>query len=116
MSVNAETRKAYIDGILADWPPPTPQQARIIAENLYPGSAAPSGPREPSAWELEQRRKENERAHALKQAKKAAESLTACDVCNLQPEVHGIRRSMGADMHDWQPGRAEKLLKRKASK
>jgi len=111
-----ESRDEYIARIVAGFPPPSAAQLDKVWALLGLGGSADRGPREPSAYELEQRRKENERLDALKKAKKAAEAMTACDVCNLQPEVHGIRRSMGADMHDWQPGRAEKLLKRAPKK
>jgi hypothetical protein len=110
----AEARKAYIDSVLKDWPPMTSEQARKVAHLLYPDRFA-SRPTQPSAYELEQRRKENERAEALKKAKKAAEAMTACDVCDLQPEAHQYQKAYGA-FHEWVPGRAEKLLKRKASK
>jgi hypothetical protein len=66
----------------------------------------------PSEYELEQRRKAQKREDALKKAQKAALALTACDVCNLQPEVHHIRRAQRIDMHEWVPGRAEKVMAR----
>jgi hypothetical protein len=53
-----------------------------------------------------------EREDALKEARKAALALTACDVCNLQPEAHSIRRAQHIDMHEWVPGRAEKVMAR----
>jgi hypothetical protein len=65
---------------------------------------------------LAQRKKLYEREAALKAAKKLAESMTACDVCNLQPDVHHMQRARGMDMHEWQPGRAEKLMKMEAKK
>jgi hypothetical protein len=100
-------RKPYFDALLADWPEPTPRQAAIIRYNLGLDPAPYAGP---SEYELAQRRKIQEREDALKEARKAALALTACDVCNLQPEVHNIRRAQRIDMHEWVPGRAEKFI------
>lgn len=106
-------RHQYIFGILADWPEPTEQQARTIQYLLGPNGGVGPAPRTgPSEYELEQRRKDQEREDALKEARNAALALTACDVCNLQPEVHHIRKAQRIDMHDWVPGRAEKVMNR----
>jgi hypothetical protein len=99
---------AYIESLLADWPEPSHQQRRTVMTLLYGEEAArPAGP---SEWQLEQQRKADERGAALRDARKAALSLTACDVCNLQPEQHTYAQRGGIDSHEWTPGRAEKLL------
>jgi len=103
VAVNA----AYIESLLADWPAPTPQQQRTVMGLLY-GEPAPSAAG-PSEWQLEQQRVANEREEALRQARKAALALTACDVCNLQPEQHAYAQRAGIDSHEWTPGRADKI-------
>jgi hypothetical protein len=103
-------RHQYIMSILKDWPEPTERQRRTITNLLY-GDPAP-GKTGPSAYELEQRRKAAEREEALKQARQAALAMTACDVCNLQPDQHKYAERTGIDSHEWQPGRAKKLMKR----
>lgn len=104
----AAERAAHIESLLADWPEPSPQQRRTVMTLLYGEEAArPTGP---SAFQLEQQRKAAEREEALQQARKAALSLTACDVCNLQPEQHAYAQRGGIDSHEWTPGRAEKVL------
>lgn len=107
----AETLEQYADRITATWPLPTEAQQRVIAYNLYGidhmGRTAGAGP---SAYELEERKKANERAEALANARKAALAMTACDVCNLQPDAHQFSERHGIDSHEWTPGRAEKIL------
>jgi hypothetical protein len=104
-------RAAYFEAILVDWPEPTDAQRKFIEYQLS-GGVGPAPSTGPSSYELEQRRKAQEREDALKEARKAAMALTACDVCNLQPEVHEIRRAQRIDMHEWVPGRAEKVMAR----
>ena len=110
-----EAFRARVRAEVATWPPLTEEQQRVIAYNLYGighnGRKIGTGP---SEYELKQRKEAYERDEALKKAKKAAEAMTACDVCNLQPEAHRIRQANSVDMHQWQPGRAEKLMKRTA--
>jgi hypothetical protein len=106
----AVDQAAHIASLLTDWPEPSPHQRRTIAHLLY-GDPAP-GSAGPSEYEIEQNRKAAERDQALRQARKAAEAMTACDVCNLQPDAHSIRRAQGIDMHEWTPGRADKLMKK----
>jgi hypothetical protein len=101
---------AYITSLLEDWPAPSQQQRRTVMGLLY-GTEAPASSG-PSEWELERQRQEQERADALQQARQAALSLTACDVCNLQPEQHAYAQRGGIDSHEWTPGRADKILKK----
>jgi hypothetical protein len=105
--------KPYFDKILAGWPEPTEKQIRTMHHLLGPtGGSGPAPYTGPSEYELQQRQQAREREDALKKAQKAALALTACDVCNLQPEVHHIRRAQRIDMHEWVPGRAEKVMAR----
>jgi hypothetical protein len=115
MGKSTETIEEYAKRIVADWPLPSQAQIDKISI-LLRGEDYHPGPRVPSAYELEQQRKVQERADALKAAQKLAEEMTACDVCNLQPNVHYIRRGMGIDSHEWTPGRAEKIMKMRAAK
>lgn len=106
---NTINRADYIEALLADWPEPSPQQRRTVMGLLYGEAAArPAGP---SAYELEQQRKAAEREDALHNARKAAFALTACDVCNLQPEQHAYAQRGGIDSHEWTPGRADKIMR-----
>lgn len=110
MTTQTTTRAAYISSILAAWPPLTPQQQNAIGSLLGAGEGATVISAGPSEWEMAKWKELAEREDAIKAAKKLAESMTACDVCNLQPEVHHMRRGLGISMHEWQPGRAEKLM------
>lgn len=103
-------RDDYIKKILDDWPPLTSAQIDLISVIMYPGMVGRSGPRGPSAYELERRREAQEREDALKAARKLAESMTACDVCDLQPDAHRFMERRGIDSHEWMPGRAQKIL------
>jgi hypothetical protein len=103
-------RQRYLGELLAEWPEPTAKQENLIDRLVFNVGPAPAAG--PSEYELEQRRKAQAREDALKEARTAALALTACDVCNLQPEVHHIRRAQRIDMHEWVPGRAEKVMAR----
>lgn len=109
--VPGESLSEYADRITSTWPPLTEAQQRVVAYNLYGidhlGRTAGAGP---SAYELKQREEANEREEALKKARKAALAMTACDVCNLQPDAHHFSQRRGIDSHEWTPGRAEKLM------
>lgn len=105
------SRADYISSILADWPPLTLEQKAVINNNLH-GADGFRRPTPASASELSERKKARERDAAMKAARKASLAMTACDVCNLRPEVHRIRQANSVDMHEWQSGRAEKLMKR----
>ena len=93
---------------VAKWPPLTPELRQRVAEIF--GVEARLSRTGPSEYELEQRRKAQERADALKAAQQAALALTACDVCNLQPDQHVYAQRRSIDSHEWQPGRAEKIM------
>jgi hypothetical protein len=105
-------RAAHIDALLEDWPPLTPRQAKVVASLLYGEDIAKARHSEPTAYEVEQRRKSQEREDALKSAKKLAEAMTACDVCDLQPDAHHYQKNYGMGYHEWIPGRAEKVMSR----
>jgi len=107
-------RDEHIQKLLADWPPLTLDQAHKLRVLLYPNHKHPAADRGPTPHEIEPRRKQREREDALAAAKKLAESLTACDVCDIQPEQHYYAQRGAIDMHEWQPGRAEKIMKGKA--
>ena len=110
---DTNARAAYISSILADWPPLTSEQQSVISRNLH-GADGVHTPKRASAFELAERKKVNERESAMRAARKSSLAMPACDVCNLQPEAHRIRQANSVDMHEWQPGRAEKLMKRAA--
>ena len=110
---DTSARTAYISSILAGWPPLTLEQQAVINRNLH-GAEGVHTPKRASAFELAERKKSREREAAMKAARKSSLAMTACDVCNLQPEAHRIRQANSVDMHEWQPGRAEKLMKRAA--
>lgn len=111
-----EKRAAYIARVVAEAPPLTAAQIDGLALLLRPETAAARGPRQPSAYELEERRKEQERQAALHAAKKLAESLTECDACNLQPIAHSMNQLRAFGFHEWVPGRAEKVMAERAAK
>lgn len=104
-------RAAYIKKIVDEAPPPSLEQIVLIRRLLNLDRPADS-PRGPTAHELEQQRKLREKEKALSDAKKLALSLTACDVCDIQPEQHYYAQKVSIDMHEWQPGRAEKIMNR----
>ena len=107
MSKQAGVRAAYIARAIAEAPPISDEVIDRLAVMLNPRSRVDSGP---SASVLEERRKWQEREDAMKAAKKLAESLTACDVCDLQPDAHTFQKSHGAGYHDWEPGRAARVM------
>lgn len=96
-------------------PPLTDEQIFKIAR-IMRGDRVPPTPREPSAYELEQRRKAQERADALKEAERIAASMLACDVCGLPPVAHRMQQeySAGVGFHEWVPGRAQRILRGEA--
>lgn len=102
---------AHIKRIVAEAPPLSDAQLDYLAVLLRPviHGNKPLGPREPSAYELEQRRIEKERADGLRAAMKAAEALTACDICDLQPDAHTYQNAT-ASYHEWEPGRAARVM------
>lgn len=102
-------RDAYIQEVLAEWPPLTDEQIWTIRK-LMDLDLPQGGPRKPTAYEVEQRRQDSERAQALRKAQKAALALTACDVCNLQPDEHQYANRFKIDAHQWTPGRAERIM------
>lgn len=108
--LEGETGQQYAARVVGAWPAPTTEQQAVIRRYLYGIEETQESPSKPSEYELEQRRKQQEREQALCEAKKAALALTACDVCNLQPDAHWVRRGQGIDMHEWMPGRAEKII------
>lgn len=107
-------RAAYIEDLIKDWPPPTEKQTKLIIGLLY--GSSPRKPQGPSQWDLERQRKERELAEALSKARKAAAAMTACDVCNLQPDEHEYANRYSIDSHEWVPGRAERLLAQKGKR
>lgn len=117
LSGHSASTKAYAASVVAAAPPVTPEIAAELARLLYGGPEArryvPAAGA--SEQELDRQRKADERASELKKAKSLAESLTACDVCDLQPEAHDYQQAYGA-YHEWQPGRAARLLKRKTKR
>jgi len=98
---------------VATWPPLTPELARRVGAIF--GVDVKVAART-SEYELEERRKMYEREAAIKAAKALAESLTACDVCNLQPDAHRYMQATSIDSHEWTPGRADKVLALNAPK
>lgn len=112
--IEGETTAEYAKRLVATWPLPSLEQRRRVTILLY-GDTEPAFTG-PSEYELEQRRKAQEREDALKKAQQAALAMTACDVCNLQPDQHRYRQASTVDMHEWQPGRAEKLMKMETNK
>lgn len=102
---------AHVQKVLLAAPPLTDEQWDKIARVLR-GAPAERVPRQPSPYELEQQRIAQEREEAIQFAERAAASMLACDVCNLPPVAHRVQSNYGAvGFHDWQPGRAQKLLK-----
>lgn len=95
-----------------EMPPLTEEQIAKVSRILY-GGVVDRAPREPSAYELEQRRKAQEQADALKEAERIAASMLACDVCDLPPVAHRMQQeySAGVGFHEWVPGRAQRILK-----
>lgn len=108
-------RDAYIKKLVDDWPPLTDDQIWKLRKimRLHEPADAPRGP---SPYELEQQQKLREKEKALADAKKLALSLTACDVCDIQPEQHYYAQKGAIDMHEWQPGRAAKVLAKQQAK
>lgn len=107
-----ETCEEYVARVVAAAPPISDETldllAVIFAPAIRPGQD-PHARREPSAAELERQRKAQEREDAKTAAKKLALSMTACDVCDLQPDVHEFQQKHGT-YHEWEPGRAEKIM------
>jgi hypothetical protein len=109
------SRADYIAQTVAAAPPLSNEVIDYIAVLLSPQSGAEPGPRIISQAEAERQRIETERVTGLEAAKRLSASLMACDICDLPPEAHDAQQRYGA-FHEWQPGRAEKVMKRKAKR
>jgi hypothetical protein len=99
---------AYAKALVAGWPEISKAQADRVAILLRGETVSPL-PHQPTERELVARQEAEGRAMALQAAKDLALSLTACDVCDLQPETHNFQRSYG-DFHEWAPGRADRVV------
>lgn len=102
---------AYVEREVAKAPPLKPGQVAIVSRALRGEPLINNTPKPPNAYQLEQQRKAEEHAQAIKDAEALAASLIACDACNLPPVAHRVQRQYGGvGFHEWVPGRAQRIL------
>jgi len=101
----------HIRDLAANWPTLSREQKDKL-RILLRGDILPSGPYVPTPAEIERERKAKEQAARLKKAEDLAAAMVACDVCDLPPVAHHVQDRYYGGYHEWQPGRAEKLMKR----
>lgn len=90
--------------LVAEAPPLKPAQRDRIAVLMRGGE-----PKTVDVAALEKARRESEAASRVAEQKRFAESLTACDVCDVPLAKHHFP-ARTADWHDWVSGRAERLM------
>lgn len=101
---------AFVERELRKAPPLQPWQLGVIARALR-GDIVHDIPTPPSEHELEQRRKVETQAAAIKEAERMAAKIMACDACNLSPDAHRYQKNYGGvGFHEWVPGRAQRIL------
>lgn len=99
---------AHVKELVKNWPPMT--QGQIDRVSILLRGDVETKPLPPAAADIERQRIENERLQAMESAQALAASLVACDVCDLPPEAHTRQKMYGSGYHDWEPGRADKIL------